>query len=79
MASWQTAQVKERGDDLIREAKQSGPQTRNRIGALSTLRPGGVAAHRDASLRRGFFSKQAGNLKPLQLAYSQRTPIKSIR
>jgi sugar/nucleoside kinase (ribokinase family) len=31
----------------------------NLAGALSTLRPGGIAAHRDASLRKQFLSMHA--------------------
>jgi len=41
-----------RGEDPIRAAKAG-----NRTGALSTLRPGGIAAHRDVSLRREFLGE----------------------
>jgi sugar/nucleoside kinase (ribokinase family) len=42
------------GEDPIRAAAAG-----NLTGALSTLRPGGVAAHRDVSLRREFLGKHA--------------------
>jgi len=42
------------GEDPLRAAAKG-----NLTGALSTLRPGGVAAHRDASLRTQFLSGQS--------------------